>query len=233
MAIKNTIIEETSMKELRKKPSYVIQKEIVELQRSSQVSILEIGKRLVILKETKIPVKQFRKFIEEDAKLGYDIANKYMKIVKRYGIDTEHEENSEIVIALGVKKADKLLRIADLDVRMKYIEENDLIHKSFKELSDLLDKDFPVEVGKIKLMKPWTLTSSLENSLNTNLKIINGNMTEINRTKGVDKNMKEDIRAIKTDMEKMLLKVQELNKKLQELKAKEEEEKKKKTTITA
>ena len=114
MGIKNTIIEESSMKELRKKPTYVIQKEIVELQRSSQVSILEIGKRLVILKETKIPVKQFRKFIEEDTRLGYDIANKYMKIVKRYGIDTEHEENSKIVIALGVKKADKLLRIVDL-----------------------------------------------------------------------------------------------------------------------
>lgn len=228
MAIKNTIIEETSMKELRKKPSYVIQKEIVELQRSSQVSILEIGKRLVILKETKIPIKQFRKFIEEDAKLGYDIANKYMKIVKRYAIDTEHEENAEIVIALGVKKADKLLRIVDLDERMKYIEENDLVHKSFKELSDLLDKDYPVEeAGKVKILKPWTLTSSLENSLNTNLKIINGNMTEINRTKAIDKNMKEDIRAIKTDMEKMLLKVQELNKKLQELKAREEEEKKK------
>lgn len=221
MAIKNTVIDETSMKELRKKPTYLIQKEIVELQKSSQVSIIEIGKRLVILKETKIPVKQFRKFIEEDAKLGYDIANKYMKIVRRYGIDTEHEENSEIVIALGVKKADKLLRIVDLDTRMKYIEENDLVHKSFKELSDLLDKDFPGEVGKVKILKPWTLGTNIENSINTNIRLINDNM------KSVNNNLKSEMKSIKIEMEQTLIKIQALNVKLQELKSKEEEEKKK------
>lgn len=224
---KNTVIQEHTMEELRKKAGYELQQEVVELHRSSQVSILEIGKRLIILKETVLKSREFRKFIEEEVKLGYDIANKYMKLVRRYAIDKDNKDNAAIVVALGVKKADKLLRIADLETRMKYIKDNDLVNKSFKEVSDLLDKDFPGGEGKVKLLKPWTLTSNLENTINTNLKILNNNMTEINRTKGIDNKMKNEIKTIKADMEQMLVKIQGLNKKLQDLKAKEEEEKKK------
>ena len=159
-----------------------------------------------------------------------------MKLVKRYAIDEDNKENAAIVVALGVKKADKLLRISDLETRMKYIKDNDLVNKSFKQVSDLLDKDYPGETGKIKLMKPWTLTDNIENSLNTNLKLINSNMTELTKTRGIDNKIKNEIKTIKTEMEQMLIKVQGLNKKLQELKVKEQEEKKskdKKTETTA
>ena len=233
---KNTVIQETAMEELRKKAGYELQQEVVELHRSSQVSILEIGKRLIILKETVLRAKEFRKFVEEEVKFGYDIANKYMELVKRYAIDEDNKENAATVVALGVKKADKLLRISDLETRMKYIKDNDLVNKSFKQVSDLLDKDYPGETGKIKLMKPWTLTDNIENSLNTNLKLINSNMTELTKTRGIDNKIKNEIKTIKTEMEQMLIKVQGLNKKLQELKVKEQEEKKskdKKTETTA
>lgn len=218
---KNTVIESSTMKELKYKKEYEIQREIIELYKSSKTSIIEIGKRLIVYKDLGVSIKHFRRFVEEDVKMGYDLANKYMKVVRRYGIDKDNKKSEELVLELGIKKADKLLRIADLEERIKYIEEKDLVNKSFRELTELLDKDYPGEVGKVKILKPWTLGNNIENSINTNIKLINDNM------KSVNNNLKSEMKSIKTEMEKTLIKVQELNKKLQELKAKEEEEKKK------
>lgn len=158
---KNTVIQETTMQELRAKESEDLLREVKELRDSKEASIVEIGKRLIILKETRLKPTDFRNFVE-NARIGYETASKYMKLVRKYGIDREHEENAKIVIALGIKKAEKLLRIVNLEERIKYIKENDLTNKSFKEVSDLVDKDYP---SGDRSVAPWVTMSTIESTL--------------------------------------------------------------------
>lgn len=228
----NTIISETTMKELKKKKGHELEREVIELQRSSEVSILEIGKRLIILKETWLKANGFRTFLKEQAKISYDIANKYMKIVKRYGIDEDNKENTEIVLALGVKKADKLLRISNLEKRIEYIKENDLINKSYKDIEELLNKDYPSETKNISAWVTWSnVQTSIENQINyidrAKQSIEKYGDIQVKKNNNQMVKMKDEMNTIQIELNKLLNRMSVVNAALEDIKNKELEEKKK------
>ena len=111
--MKKDLVEVCSMNELRKKDSLTLQQEAIQLKRASNLSVIELGKRLIILKEQCLKHSEYMKFIQDKLKIKYSIANKYVKLVKSYGI-TEDNRNVELVESLGVKKALRLLKITDL-----------------------------------------------------------------------------------------------------------------------
>ena len=226
------------MAELKKKQTYELQKEVIELQRSSQVSILEIGKRLIILKETCLKANAFRTFLKNEVGLTYEIANKYMKIVKRYGIDEDNTENAEIVIKLGVKKADLLLRIPNLDKRMEYIKENNLVDKSFKEIAEVLAKDYP---SQTKNMSAWVTWGNVKTSIENQIAYIDKAKQSIEKygdiqmkkTNSQNVNMKKEMENIQNELNKILSRISNVNTALEEIKKKEQESKEQKTKGTA
>lgn len=228
----NTIITETTMKELKQKQTHELQREVIELQRSSEVSILEIGKRLIILKDTCLKANAFRNFLKNEVKLSYDIANKYMKIVKRYKIDEDNKENTEVVLNLGVKKADKLLRIPNLEERMKYIKYNDLTNKSFKEIEELLNKDYPSEKKNISAWVTWgNIRSSIENQIayidRAKQSIEKYGDLQVKKNNSQTVKMKDEMNTIQNELNKLLNRMSIINTALEEIKNKELEEKEK------
>lgn len=228
----NTIITETTMKELKQKQTHELQREVIELQRSSQVSILEIGKRLIILKDTCLKANAFRNFLKDEVKLSYDIANKYMKIVKRYAIDEDNKENAEIVLDLGVKKADKLLRISDLEERMKYIKDNDLVNKSYKDIEELLNKDYPSETKNISAWVTWgNVQTSIENQINyidrAKQSIEKYGDIQVKKNNNQIVKMKDEMNTIQIELNKLLNRMSVVNAALEDIKNKELEEKEK------
>lgn len=110
--MKKDLLEVSSMNELRKKDSFTLQQEAIQLKRASNLSVLELGKRLIILKEQCLKHSEYMKFVEEKLNIKYSISNKYVRLVKAYGI-TEGNQNVELVESLGVKKAMRLLKITE------------------------------------------------------------------------------------------------------------------------
>lgn len=246
---KNTVVQESTMAELRAKRNTELQQEIKELRQSKETCIVEIGKRLIVLKETKLKSGEFKEFVDKESGLGYETAMKYMKLVRRYGIDSKQESNAKIVVSLGIKKAEKLLRIVNLEERMKYIKDNDLINKSFKDVSDLVDKDYP---HGDRIVAPWVTMASIEGVLSNQVDYMwkvqdtlkqYTKYTKDLKVKVDDKkqvNIETEISEVQQELNNLLNRIMGINIALEEAKKKQLEEKekvkndkKKKTETTA
>lgn len=199
------LIEAISIEELRKKDSLTLQKEAIELNRASNISIVELGKRLIVLKEQCLKHKEFIKFIENELKLKYSIASSYMRVVRKYGL-IENNANVQLVVDLGIKKSIKLLKITDLEERLKFIQDNDIINKSTLELEELLNKSYPTD---IKPLNGYSLYTNIHKSLKSNLEALTSN-----------KNILENNKEVKTEIEQIEKQLNNLVGRLETLKAK-------------
>lgn len=193
------------MSELKKKDSYTLQQEAIELNRASQTSIVELGKRLIVLKEQCLKHSEYMKFIKEKLHIDYNIANKYVKLVKRYGI-TEDNRNSELVTRLGVKKAIKLLKITDLQERLAFIKENKLVEKSYREIEEILNKAYPSEV---KAINEYSLYTTVHRSLQSNLKALVDNKDILK-----DKEVKTEAQEIEKELQTLIARIENLKSRL-------------------
>ena len=205
------LIEAVSIEELRKKDSLTLQKEAIELNRASNISIVELGKRLIVLKEQCLKHKEFIKFIENELKLKYSIASSYMRVVRKYGL-IENNANVQLVVDLGIKKSIKLLKITDLEERLKFIQDNDIVNKSTLELEELLNKSYPTD---IKPLNGYSLYTNIHKSLKSNLEALTSN-----------KNILENNKEVKTEIEQIEKQLNNLVGRLETLKAKLEKKKK-------
>lgn len=199
------LIEISNMNELRKKDSYTLQKEAIQLNRASNLSIIELGKRLIILKEQCLKHAEYVKFIEEKLHLKYSIANKYVKIVRAYGL-IEDNRNVELVTALGVKKAIRLLKITNLEDRLQYIKENDLVNKSYQEIDKLLTELYPSE---IKALNGYSLYTNVHRSLKLNLQALTGNKDILK-----DKDTRAEAQEIEKELEILINRIENLKSRL-------------------
>lgn len=199
------LIDNLSMAELKKKDSYTLQQEAIELNQASNTSIIELGKRLIVLKEQCLKHSEYMKFIKEKLHMDYNIANKYVKLVKRYGI-VEDNKNSELVTKLGVKKAIKLLKISDLQERIAFIKEHNLVEKSYREIEEILNKTYPTE---IKALNEYSLYTSVHRSLQSNLKALTDNKDILK-----DENTKAEAQEIEKELQTLIARIENLKSKL-------------------
>lgn len=212
------LIDNLSMAELKKKDSYTLQQEAIELNRATHTSIVELGKRLIVLKEQCLKHSEYMKFIKEKLHLDYNIANKYVKLVKRYGI-VEDNKNSELVTRLGVKKAIKLLKITDLQERLAFIKEHNLVEKSYREIEEILNKAYPTE---IKALNEYSLYTSVHRSLQANLKALADNKDILK-----DEGVKTEAQEIEKELGILINRIENLKSRL----GKTEEQKEEKAKI--
>lgn len=202
------LIEAVSIEELRRKDALTLQKEAMELNRASNVSIIELGKRLIVLKEQCLKHTEYMNFIKEKLNLDYNIASKYVRLVKRYGL-TETDTNVELVTSLGIKKAIKLLKISNLEERLNFIKENDLVNKSYREIEELLNKSYPNEV---KQLNGYSLYTNIHKSLKTNLEALTNNRNLLEENKEV----KIEIEQIEKQLNNLVARIETLKNKLEE-----------------
>lgn len=199
------LVEVSSMNELRKKDSLTLQQEAIQLKRASNLSIIELGKRLIILKEQCLKHSEYMKFVQDKLKIKYSISNKYVRLVKSYGI-TEDNKNVELVENLGVKKAMRLLKIADLQERLQFIKDNDLVNKSYLEIDDILNKTYPTEV---KTLNGYSLYTNIHKSLKSNLEALTGNKDILK-----DKDTRAEAKEIERELERLINRIENLKGKL-------------------
>lgn len=202
------LIEAVSIEELRKKDALTLQKEAMELNRASNVSIIELGKRLIVLKEQCLKHTEYMNFIKEKLNLDYNIASKYVRLVKRYGL-TETDANVELVTSLGIKKAIKLLKITDLQERLAFIKDNDLVNKSYREIEELLNKSYP---SQIKAINGYSLYTNIHKSLKTNLEALTNNRNLLEENKEV----KAEMEQIEKQLNNLVARIETLKNKLEE-----------------
>lgn len=203
--MKKDLVEVCSMNELRKKDSLTLQQEAIQLKRASNLSVIELGKRLIILKEQCLKHSEYMKFIQDKLKIKYSIANKYVKLVKSYGI-TEDNRNVELVESLGVKKALRLLKITDLQERLAFIKEHDLVNKSYIEIDDILNKAYPTEV---KTLNGYSLYTNVHRSLKLNLQALTGNKDILK-----DKDTRAEAQEIEKELEMLISRIENLKSRL-------------------
>ena len=209
--MRNKRLDIVPMEVLRKRNSLELQKEAIELNRATSLSVVELGKRLIVLKEQCLKHSEYMNFIKDKLNLDYNIASKYVRLVKRYGL-TEADakvENVELVTSLGVKKAIKLLKISNLEERLNFIKENDLINKSYKEIEELLNEKYPSEV---KAINSYSLYTSVHKSLKSNLEalISNKNILVSNR------DVKSEMEQIERQLNNLVARIETVKNKLEE-----------------
>lgn len=198
---KNKLIKSMSMTELRKKDSYTLQQEAIELNKASNVSVIELAKRLIVLKQQCLKHNEYMKFIQEKLHMDYNIASKYVRLVRRYGID-ESDVNTELVTTLGVKKAIKLLKISDLQERLAFIKQHDLVNKTYKEIEEIVNREYPSET---KALNEYSIYTSVYKGLQGNLKVLTDN-----KTKFKDKKVKEEIKDIENQLQVLISRIEAL-----------------------
>ncbi|MBQ8997840.1 MAG: DUF3102 domain-containing protein [Clostridium sp.] len=204
------LIEIAPMEELRRKDSLTLQKEAIELNRASNISIVELGKRLIVLKEQCLKHSEYMNFIKEKLNLDYNIASKYVRLVKKYAL-TEADaplENVELVTTLGVKKATKLLKISNLEERLKFIKDNDLVNKSYREIEELLNKSYPTE---IKAIDGYSLYTTIHKSLKSNLEALTSNKDILEKNVEV----KAEMEQIERQLNNLVARIETLKDKLE------------------
>ena len=206
--MKKDIIEISKMKDLKEKSSLELQEEAIQLKRAGNLSMVELGKRLYVLKEQCLKHSEYMRFVEEKLKLKYSISNRYVRLVKSYGI-VESNSNVELVESLGVKKAMRLLVISDLAERLAYIKDNNLVEKTYKEIDEMLNEKYP---PKIKTINSYSMYKNIHSSLETNLQHIkdhkNLGNTELNK----------EVSEIEKELRKVVNKINALNIKLEKIK---------------
>lgn len=198
------LIEISNMSDLRIKDSFTLQQEAIQLNRANGLSSIELGKRLIVLKEQCLKHTEFMKFVEEKLHLKYSTANKYMKVVRTYGL-AESNSNLELVVNLGIKKSMRLLKISNLEERLEYIKSYDLVNKSYQEIDELLKELYPSEV---KTLNEYSLYTNVHRSLQSNLKALMDNKSIVK-----DKEAKKEAKAIQEELERLIQRVEDLKSK--------------------
>ena len=84
--MRNKRLDIVPMEVLRKRNSLELQKEAIELNRATSLSVVELGKTLIVLKEQCLKHSEYMNFIKDKLNLDYNIASKYVRLVKRYGL---------------------------------------------------------------------------------------------------------------------------------------------------
>ena len=118
----------------------VLKREIKELEKLNIVTVLELGKRFILLKGA-VESGEWTEFITTEIELSHDAVNKYMKIAKNFN-------DSELVQKLGIKKAYLLISVDKAD-RDEFIKVNDVINMTYKELAQVV-KEYKESKGLIK-----------------------------------------------------------------------------------
>lgn len=198
------LIEISNMSDLRIKDSFTLQQEAIQLNRANGLSSIELGKRLIVLKEQCLKHTEFMKFVEEKLHLKYSTANKYMKVVRTYGL-AESNSNLELVVNLGIKKSMRLLKISNLEERLEYIKSYDLVNKSYQEIDELLKELYPSEV---KTLNEYSLYTNVHRSLQSNLKVLVDNKSIVK-----DKEAKKEAKAIQDELERLIQRIEGLKSK--------------------
>lgn len=198
------LIEISNMSDLRIKDSFTLQQEAIQLNRANGLSSIELGKRLIVLKEQCLKHTEFMKFVEEKLHLKYSTANKYMKVVRTYGL-AESNSNLELVVNLGIKKSMRLLKISSLEERLEYIKSYDLVNKSYQEIDELLKELYPSEV---KTLNEYSLYTNVHRSLQSNLKVLVDNKSIVK-----DKEAKKEAKAIQDELERLIQRIEGLKSK--------------------
>ena len=137
--------------------------------------------------------------------IKYSTANKYVKIVRAYGL-TENNKNIELVIALGVKKATRLLKITNLEDRLQFIKEHNLVNKSYIEIDEILNKTYPSEV---KVLNGYSLYTNVHRSLKSNLEALTGNKEILK-----DRDTRAEAKEIEKELEILINRIENLKSKL-------------------
>lgn len=198
------LIEISNMADLRIKDSFTLQQEAIQLNRANGLSSIELGKRLIVLKEQCLKHAEFMKFVEEKLHLKYSTANKYMKVVRTYGL-AESNSNLELVVNLGIKKSMRLLKISNLEERLEYIKSYDLVNKSYQEIDELLKELYPTE---LKTLNEYSLYTNVHRSLQSNLKALMDNKSIVK-----DKEAKKEAKAIQDELERLIQRIEGLKSK--------------------
>ena len=97
-----------------------------------------MGERLSELQEEmKKEGSNFIEWLEQDTRISYSTANRYIKVVQGYNT-REEEVRRKHVAALGIKKAYLLLKIKNIDERYSFIKEKQIRYKSYEVTKELL-----------------------------------------------------------------------------------------------
>lgn len=102
-----------------------ITNEIIQLKNQIETNIIEIGKRLIQVKQS-LPHGHFTMFLEERVDFTRQTANKFMKIADEF-------TNSKATLHLGTEKLYILTTIPKID-RENFIQENDVEQMSTRQL---------------------------------------------------------------------------------------------------
>ncbi|MBO5476848.1 MAG: DUF3102 domain-containing protein [Clostridia bacterium] len=105
---------------------------------STEENYVIMGERLSQLQEEmKKDGSNFMEWLEQDTRISYSTANRYIKVVQGYNT-REEEARRKHVAALGIKKAYLLLKIKNIDERYSFIKENQIRYKSYEITKELL-----------------------------------------------------------------------------------------------
>lgn len=105
---------------------------------STEENYVIIGERLNELKEEmKKDGSNFMEWLEQDTRISYSTANRYMKVAQGYKT-REYQERRKHVAVLGIKKAYLLLKIENIDERYSFIKDNKIRYKSYEITKELL-----------------------------------------------------------------------------------------------
>lgn len=142
----------------------------------------------------------FIQWLEQETRISYSTANRYMKIAEGYATDRYKEEWRRHVAILGVKKAYELLKIKDIEERYVFMKENNIKSKSYEVTKELLiehlNKGNPSE-KKVKNKK----------SLEQFEKVID---KEIKRCEEIISELDVDTHTIYHQIKEQLIELQEL-----------------------
>lgn len=120
---------------------------------TTEMNFVIIGERLNELKEEmKKDGSNFREWLEQDTRITYSTANRYMKVAEGYRTREHTDENKlrKHVGALGIKKAYLLLKITDIDERYRFIKDNEIRYKSYETTNELLEKHLNINHSDVK-----------------------------------------------------------------------------------
>lgn len=159
-----------------------LKKEIKELEKLNVVTVLELGKRFILLKSL-TKRGEWSEFINNEIELGQDAVNKYMKIAQNF-------TDSELVQALGIKKVYLLISVDKAD-RDEFLKVNDVIGMSYRELVQVVNE----YKGIRGLIKPITIDADKTvKNINRLVCNISNQYTEL---LGIDNPTKEQKQVIK------------------------------------
>ena len=133
--LKNVVIEQSIQ---QKSKEDELKESCKRAMDSTEENYVIMGERLSQLQEEmKKDGSNFMEWLEQDTRISYSTANRYIKVVQGYNT-REEEARRKHVAALGIKKAYLLLKIKNIDERYSFIKENQIRYKSYEITKELL-----------------------------------------------------------------------------------------------